>query len=69
LSVGSGTDTDKLKEVFGAANVLAVDEVGEVTRRIRDLCRHALKSVSRRRLAPLERCYPTRPISRSISAR
>jgi hypothetical protein len=50
LSVGSGTDTEKLREVFGAANILAVDEVAQVTGAIRDVCRHALASVSKRRL-------------------
>jgi hypothetical protein len=45
LSVGGGTDSDKLQEAFGADNLLAVDEVGEVTARIRDVCRHALASV------------------------
>jgi nitric oxide reductase activation protein len=49
LSVGSGTDTDKLRDVFGAANILAVDEVAEVTARIRTVCRDALASVSKRR--------------------
>lgn len=49
LSVGGGTDSDKLQEVFGATNLLAVDEVGQVTARIRDVCRHALASVSQRR--------------------
>ncbi len=51
LCVGSGSDTGKLAEVFGAANILAVDEVGEVTGRIRAVCRHALASVSKRRFA------------------
>jgi nitric oxide reductase activation protein len=50
LSVGSGTDTSKLKEVFGAANILAVDEVSQVTGRIREMCRKALAGVSRRQL-------------------
>ncbi len=50
LCVGSASDTGKLAEVFGAANILAVDEVGQVTGRIREVCRHALKAVSKRRL-------------------
>jgi nitric oxide reductase NorD protein len=50
LSVGSGTDTKMLSEVFGGANILAVHEVTEVTGRIRVICRHALASVSKRRL-------------------
>jgi hypothetical protein len=49
--VGSGSDTGKLEDVFGAANILAVDEVGQVTGRIREVCRHALASVSKRRFA------------------
>jgi nitric oxide reductase NorD protein len=49
LSVSSGTDTEKLKKVFGAANILAVDEVAQVTGRIREVCRHALASVTKRR--------------------
>jgi nitric oxide reductase activation protein len=51
LCVGSGSDTGKLEDVFGAANILAVDEVGQVTGRIREVCRHALASVSKRRFA------------------
>ncbi len=50
LCVGSGSDTGKLAEVFGAANILAVDEVAQVTGRIREVCRHALAQVSKRRL-------------------
>ncbi len=51
LCVGSASDTGKLAEVFGAANILVVDEVGQVTGRIRAVCRHALAQVSKRRFA------------------
>jgi nitric oxide reductase NorD protein len=50
LSVGSGVETQMLAEVFGAANILAVDEVAQITGRIREVCRRALAAVSRRRL-------------------
>jgi Mg-chelatase subunit ChlD len=49
LSVAAGTGIAKLTTVFGGANILAVDKVSEVTGRIRDVCRQALNSVSRRR--------------------
>jgi len=50
LSVGAGTEMHRLSEVFGAANILAVDEVAQMTERIREVCRKALASVSRRKL-------------------
>jgi nitric oxide reductase NorD protein len=50
LSVGAGTDIAKLAEVFGAAQVLAVDEVEQAIPRIRAVFRQALAAVSRRQL-------------------
>lgn len=50
LSVGSSTQTEKLVEIFGAANILAVDEVAQMTGRIREVCRQAIASVSKRKL-------------------
>jgi hypothetical protein len=49
LSVGAATETETLSRVFGSTSMLAVDEVRQVTGRIRAVCRHALASVSRRR--------------------
>lgn len=49
LSVGAGATADELAKVFGATNILTVDEVDQVSRRIREVCRHALASVSQRR--------------------
>lgn len=51
LSVGAGAEMQKLSEIFGAANILAVDEVAQITRRIREICRKALASVARRQLS------------------
>jgi nitric oxide reductase activation protein len=51
LSVGAGTEMQKLSEVFGAANILAVDEVAQITGRIREVCRKALASVAKRKLS------------------
>jgi Mg-chelatase subunit ChlD len=50
LSVGSSTEIEKLSSVFGATNFLAVDEVEQITAKIRELCRRALATVSRRQL-------------------
>jgi hypothetical protein len=47
--VGAATETETLSRVFGSTSMLAVDEVRQVTGRIRAVCRHALASVSRRR--------------------
>lgn len=55
LCIGSGTQTEKLKEIFGAANILAVDEAEQITGRIREVCKQAVASVSKRKLAPAER--------------
>jgi nitric oxide reductase NorD protein len=49
LSVGSNTEADKLAQVFGAASILLVDEVQQVSARIREVLRRALASVARRR--------------------
>jgi nitric oxide reductase NorD protein len=49
ISVGASTEVAKLRRVFGAANLLIVDEVDQVTGRIRQVCRDALDRVSRRR--------------------
>ena len=48
LSVGSGTETNRLARIFSTANILAVDEVEQVTGRIRNVCRHALAAASQR---------------------
>lgn len=50
LSVGSSTDIERLSRLFDQANVLAVDEVQQVSGRIRKVCHHALVSISRRRI-------------------
>ena len=55
LCIGSGTQTDKLKQIFGAANILAVDEPEQITGRIREVCKQAVASVSKRKLVPVER--------------
>jgi hypothetical protein len=49
LSVGADAKVDELATVFGATNLLVMDEVAQVSGKIRDACRHALSSVSRRR--------------------
>jgi nitric oxide reductase activation protein len=51
LSVGAGAPVDDLAKVFGAANILTVDEIPQVTRRIREVSRHALATVSKRRFS------------------
>ncbi len=50
LCVGGSTDADKLRSVFGAANLLIVDEPGQITLSIRRLCKQALAAVSQRRI-------------------
>ncbi len=55
LSVGAGARMDELSRVFGATNILAIDEVAEISRRIREVCGHALASVSQRRFADGDR--------------
>jgi hypothetical protein len=55
LSVGAGASVGDLAKVFGAANILTVDEIPQVTRRIREVCRHALATVSQRRFTGRER--------------
>ncbi len=59
VSVGGGASVDDLAEVFGAANILTVDEVPQITRRIREVSRHALATVSQRRFTGSRR--PQRP--------
>lgn len=49
LCIGGSVHADKLRELFGAANLLMVDEPEEVVGQIRSLCRTALASVSRRK--------------------
>jgi Mg-chelatase subunit ChlD len=49
LCIGGSQDATKLHAVFGAANLLMVDEPDQVTTRIRHVCRQALASVSQRR--------------------
>jgi len=51
ISVGAETETGKLAEIFGAGNILAVDEPEEARLHIRQLCRRALAAVSKRRYA------------------
>ena len=51
ISVGASTEVAKLQSIFGAANLLVVDDVEQVTGRIRAACRDALDRVSRRRAA------------------
>jgi nitric oxide reductase activation protein len=50
LCVGGSESAAKLREVFGVANLLVVDEPEQITSRIRAVCRGALASVSKRRL-------------------
>lgn len=54
LSIGASTQTDKLKDIFGPANILAVDEPEQITGRIREVCRKAVAAVSQRKLKPVE---------------
>jgi nitric oxide reductase NorD protein len=51
ISIGGSTEVAKLQSIFGAANLLVVDDVEQVTGRIRAACRDALDRVSRRRVA------------------
>ena len=55
LSIGSSTQTEKLQEIFGAANILAVDEPEQIIGRIREVCRQAVAAVSQRKLQPAGR--------------
>jgi hypothetical protein len=48
VSVGSSMRTAELAQVFGGGNILAVDDVAQVSTRIRALCRHALAAVANR---------------------
>jgi nitric oxide reductase NorD protein len=48
LCVGGSSSADKLRTVFGAANLLIVDESRQITMQIRNVCRKALASVSHR---------------------
>ncbi|WP_428312969.1 nitric oxide reductase activation protein NorD [Hydrocarboniphaga sp.] len=50
LCVGGSTDAGKLRDVFGSANLLIVDEPRQITLNIRRLCRQALAAVSQRQL-------------------
>lgn len=54
LCIGGSQEADKLREVFGVANLLIVDEPRQMTTRIRNVCRQALAKVSRRRLKRAE---------------
>lgn len=49
LCVGSQVDTRKLDLIFGAANIVAVDEPAEITYRIRASCRSAFAAVFRQK--------------------
>jgi nitric oxide reductase NorD protein len=49
ISIGASTEVAKLQSIFGAANLLVVDDVEQVTGRIRATCRDALDRVSKRR--------------------
>ena len=49
MSVGGGAAVKELAKVFGGGNILAIDEVAQVSGRIRAVCRHALAAVSKRR--------------------
>jgi nitric oxide reductase NorD protein len=49
LSVGAGANADDLTKVFGATTILVIDEVSQLGRHIRHVCRHALATVSQRR--------------------
>jgi nitric oxide reductase NorD protein len=51
ISIGASTEVAKLQSIFGAANLLVVDDVEQVTARIRATCRDALDRVARRRAA------------------
>ena len=48
LCVGGSESAAKLREVFGAANLLIVDEPDQITRSIRRICQQALGGVARR---------------------
>lgn len=50
LCVGSQVDTGKLTSIFGAANILAVDEPAEITYRIRASCRSAFAAVFKQKM-------------------
>jgi len=50
LCIGGSVEAEKLRAVFGAANLLIVDEPDEITPRIRQTCRRALAAVSQRKL-------------------
>lgn len=50
LCVGGSQEADKLRKVFGVANLLIVDEPAQITASIRKICRQALASVSQRKL-------------------
>jgi nitric oxide reductase NorD protein len=50
LCIGGSQEAEKLRAVFGTANLLIVDEPEQIVARIRQVCREALASVSRRRL-------------------
>ncbi|MGQ0698861.1 MAG: nitric oxide reductase activation protein NorD [Panacagrimonas sp.] len=50
LCIGGSQEAEKLRAVFGNANLLLVDEPQQVTTRIRQICRQALATVSRRKL-------------------
>jgi len=45
LCVGGSSSADTLRAVFGAANLLIVDESHQITMQIRNICRRALASV------------------------
>lgn len=55
LCIGGSQEADKLRAVFGVANLLMCDEPREITTRIRSVCRQALAGVSLRKLQRVER--------------
>ena len=48
LCIGGGESAIKLREVFGAANLLMLDEPQQITMNIRRVCQQALGSVNKR---------------------
>lgn len=48
LCVGGSESAAKLREVFGAAHLLIVDEPSQITSRIRRICQQALRGVAKR---------------------
>ncbi|RJG27124.1 nitric oxide reductase activation protein NorD [Massilia cavernae] len=50
VCIGGSQEAEKLKKVFGAANLLLVDDVDQIARRIRQVCAFALASVSQRKV-------------------